>query len=98
MPAVELPANEQKLEGQFFGGNVQARTRLSQPLKYTGTLDGFKNQDLTPVLGREYEGLQVRDLLKWGDEMIRDLAVTSELTTALHMLANPHCGSEDEMY
>lgn len=81
MPAVELPANEQKLEGQFLGGNVQARTRLSQPLKYTGTLDSFKNQDLTPVLGREYEGLQVRDLLKWGDEMIRDLAVTSELTT-----------------
>ncbi|KAJ4392311.1 hypothetical protein N0V93_005936 [Gnomoniopsis smithogilvyi] len=75
MPAVELPVNEQWLDGHFFGGNVQARTRLSQPLKYTGTLDSFKNQDLTPVLGREYEGLQVRDLLKWGDEMIRDLAV-----------------------
>ncbi|CAN8096954.1 unnamed protein product [Discula destructiva] len=76
MPAVELAANEQKLDGQFVGGNVQARTRLSQPLQYHGTLDSFKNQDLTPVLGREYEGLQVRDLLRWGDEMIRDLAVT----------------------
>lgn len=80
MPAVELLANEQKLEGEVFGGNFQARTRLSQPLKYTGTLDSFKHQDLTPVLGREYEGLQARDLLKWGDEMIRDLAVTSKLT------------------
>lgn len=81
MPAVELTANEQSLDstgsGQFVGGNVQARTRLTKPLKYTGTLDSFKNQDLTPVLGREYEGLQVRDLLKWGDGMIRDLAVTS---------------------
>jgi hypothetical protein len=40
-------------------------------------LDNFKHQDSTPVIGREYEGLQVRDLLKWGDEMIRDLAITS---------------------
>lgn len=78
MPAVELAANEQRLDGHLVGGNVQARTRLSQPLQYTGTLDAFQSQDLTPVLGREYEGLQVRDLLKWGDEMIRDLAVTSE--------------------
>lgn len=81
MPSVELPANEQRLDGQFRGGNVQARTRLEKPLEYTGTLDSFKNQDLTPVVGREYEGLQVKDLLKWGDEMIRDLAVTSEYIT-----------------
>lgn len=78
MPSVELPAGEQQLDGQFFGGHVQARTRLLKPLKYTGTLDSFRSQDLTPVVGREYEGLQVRDLLRWGDEMIRDLAVTSE--------------------
>lgn len=78
MPAVELPASEQKLDGQYVGGNVQVRTRLTKPLEYTGTLDSFKSQDLTPVLGREYEGLQVKDLLRWGDEMIRDLAVTSE--------------------
>lgn len=78
MPSI---TNEQTLDnGQFFGGNVQARTRLQKPLHYTGTLDSFKNQDLTPVLGREYEGLQVRDLLRWGDDMIRDLAVTSEHT------------------
>lgn len=76
MPSVELPASEQRLDGQFLGGNVQARTRLEKPLEYAGTLDSFKNQDLTPVIGREYEGLQVKDLLKWGDDMIRDLAVT----------------------
>lgn len=78
MPSVELAASEQKLGGQFLGGNVHARTRALKPLKYTGTLDSFKNQDLTPVVGREYEGLQVRDLLRWGDGMIRDLAVTSK--------------------
>lgn len=77
MPSVELPTNEQQLGIQTFGGHVQARNHLSEPLKYTGTLDSFKNQDLTPVIGREYEGLQVRDLLKWDDETIRDLAATS---------------------
>lgn len=78
MPAVELPAAEQRLEDQFFGGNTQAQTRLLKPLQYNGSLDQFKHQDLTPVVGREFEGLQVRDLLRWGDDMIRDLAVVSK--------------------
>lgn len=80
MPAVSLPAKEHSLDdgSHFFGGHIQARTRLQKPLQYTGTLDRFQSQDLTPVVGREYEGLQVRDLLKWGDDMIRDLAVTSK--------------------
>lgn len=78
MPSAKLPAGEQQYDGQLFGGNAQARPRVLKPLKYTSTLDSFKNQDLTPVIGREYEGLQVRDLLRWGDDMIRDLAVTSE--------------------
>ncbi|KAI3399485.1 hypothetical protein diail_6747 [Diaporthe ilicicola] len=76
MPSVALPAGERQLDGQFFGGNAQAHPRLLKPLRYAGTLDNFTHQDVTPVLGREYEGLQVRDLLKWGDDMIRDLAVT----------------------
>jgi hypothetical protein len=59
------------------GGSSSARSRLLKPLSYSGSLDSFRNQDLTPVIGREYEGLQVTDLLKWGDDMIRDLAVTS---------------------
>ncbi|KAK7711146.1 hypothetical protein SLS63_012738 [Diaporthe eres] len=78
MPSVDLPAGEQQLDGQFFGGNAQARPRLLKPLRYAGTLDNFTHQDVTPVIGREYEGLQVRDLLKWGDDLIRDLAVTKE--------------------
>lgn len=78
MPSVDLPSGEQELGGQFFGGNAQARPRLLKPLEYAGTLDNFTNQDVTPVIGREYEGLQVRDLLKSGDDMIRDLAITSE--------------------
>lgn len=61
----------------IVGGHDDARSRLLEPLTYSGTLDKFKQQDLTPTIGREFEGLQVTDLLKWGDEMIRDLAITS---------------------
>lgn len=64
-------------DSSIIGGHETARSRLSKPLVYSGSLDNFKHQDSTPVIGREYEGLQVRDLLKWGDEMIRDLAITS---------------------
>jgi len=64
-------------DSHIIGGHESARSQLSKPLVYSGTLDRFKNQDVTPIIGREFEGLQVRDLLKWGDEMIRDLAITS---------------------
>lgn len=70
-------ARQDDADANIVGGHESARSRLSKPLVYSGTLDNFKHQDSTPVIGREYEGLQVKDLLKWGDEMIRDLAVTS---------------------
>ena len=55
-----------------------ARTKLDKPLSYTGTLDSYSQSDLTPVIGTEFEGLQVVDLLsaKNSDALIRDLAVT----------------------
>jgi alpha-ketoglutarate-dependent taurine dioxygenase len=55
-----------------------ARTRLDKPLSYTGLLDSYTHSDLTTVIGTEYEGLQVVDLLsaKNSDALIRDLAVT----------------------
>jgi alpha-ketoglutarate-dependent taurine dioxygenase len=55
-----------------------ARTKLDKPLSYTGSLDSYSHSDLTPVIGTEYEGLQVVDLLsaKNSDALIRDLAVT----------------------
>lgn len=56
-----------------------ARTRLTEPLEYTGLLDSYKHRDLTPVIGREYQGLQIVDLLKAENsrDLIRDVAVTS---------------------
>lgn len=54
-----------------------ARTRLDKPLSYSGSLDSYEQSDLTPVIGTEFEGLQVTDLLVAGnDALIRDLAAT----------------------
>ena len=42
----------------------------------SGSLDKYKHQDLTPVIGREFEGLQVTKLLTADEQVIKDLAVT----------------------
>jgi hypothetical protein len=61
------------------GGHEQAKPSISQPLEYSGSLDSFSYLDSTPVIGREYTGLQVVDILSSPecDRLIRDLAVTS---------------------
>ncbi|KAJ1329266.1 sulfonate dioxygenase [Microdochium nivale] len=60
----------------IVGGHDEARPSISKPLVYSGSLDRFEQNDLTPVIGREYYGLQIRDLLAWDDVAIRDLAAT----------------------
>ncbi|KAJ3056889.1 hypothetical protein HK097_003049 [Rhizophlyctis rosea] len=47
----------------------------SKPLKASGALDKFEHFDSTPVIGREYPTLQIKDILD-NDELIRDLAIT----------------------
>ena len=64
-------------EPNIVGGHPKARTQLAQPLEYSGTLDRFAHREMTPAIGREYEGLQVTELLAMNnDELIKDLAVT----------------------
>ncbi|CAJ0547689.1 Ff.00g044430.m01.CDS01 [Fusarium sp. VM40] len=69
-------APETVLSDSIIGGHAESRPRLSEPLTYTGSLDAIPQLDVTPVIGREYNGLQIRDLLKWDETHIRDLAVT----------------------
>jgi hypothetical protein len=79
MPSVKRSRVEdvhEDVDANIIGGHASARSRLLEPLVYSGSLDGFKHQDLTPVIGREFEGLQVTDLLRWGNAMIKDLAIT----------------------
>ena len=58
------------------GGSDIARTRCLRPMVNSGSLDNYKHQDLTPVIGREFEGIQVTDLLIGDEGLIKDLAVT----------------------
>ncbi len=69
--------------GVSFGGeDARARTRCDKPLVYSGSLDSYAHRDLTPVIGREYDDLQVTDLLESSDSnrLIKDLAVTGKLS------------------
>ncbi|GAB1199308.1 hypothetical protein APSETT444_008654 [Aspergillus pseudonomiae] len=80
------------------GGNAQSRPRISQPLEYTGTLDTYTHHDLTPVIGREYYGVQVAEILKSEecDRIIKDLAATTKQpeSSALHVHPLTEEGSE----
>lgn len=63
-PSVQAPATE---------------SQHKEPLKLIGILDQFEYFDVTPVIGREFAGV---NLAKWlrapnSDELIRDLAITS---------------------
>jgi hypothetical protein len=50
------------------------------PLQPKGVLDSYKCFDVTPVIGREFVDVNLKDWLKApnSDELIRDLAITSE--------------------
>ena len=75
MPSA-IHENEREKEG-IVGGHEAARPRISKPLTYSGELEKYTHNDLTPVIGREFEDIQVTDLLAGSDQLIRDLAVTS---------------------
>ncbi|KAF2638925.1 alpha-ketoglutarate-dependent sulfonate dioxygenase [Massarina eburnea CBS 473.64] len=49
-------------------------SRLSAPLKYTGSLDQYEHFDVTPVIGEEFPKLQLTDILS-DDNKLRDLAI-----------------------
>jgi len=67
--------NANSASNNIIGGNDLARPRFTR-LVYSGSLEKFTYNDLTPVIGREFENLQIRDLLKEGDDaVIRDLAI-----------------------
>lgn len=63
------------------GGHDQARPTINEPLIYSGSLDIFQHTDLTPVIGREYTGLQIAQVLlaEDRDRIIKDVAITGEI-------------------
>ena len=62
----------------------QVESQHREPLKLSGALDHFESFDVTPTIGREFVGVNLAKWLKApnSDELIRDLAITSELLPA----------------
>lgn len=71
-----------KEQDETFAPAVQEpsiETQHKSLLKLSGALDHFESFDVTPVIGREFVGV---NLAKWlrapnSDELLRDLAITS---------------------
>lgn len=73
MPSV---ATGEPSSTEIFGGHSDSRPRVSSPLTYTGKLEKAIESkiDLTPAIGTEISGLQIRGLLQADDDSYRDLA------------------------
>lgn len=73
MPSI---APQEVRSDSIIGGHPDSRPRLSNPITYTGSLEkSIASQlDLTPAIGREISGVQIRDLIDADDVLVRDLA------------------------
>lgn len=67
-------------------------TSYPQPLELTGALDQqFQFEESTPVIGREYPTVNIVDDIlnaKNSDDLVKDLAITSEYHTLSHNYLN----------
>lgn len=57
--------------------DAASKSRLSGPLKYSGSLDSYDQFDVTSVIGREFPGLQLSEILN-DDDKVRDLAILGQ--------------------
>lgn len=48
-----------------------------RPLKLSGALDAFDYEDVTPVIGREFAGVNIVNDILGNEDALRDLAITS---------------------
>ncbi|KAL0943296.1 alpha-ketoglutarate-dependent sulfonate [Colletotrichum truncatum] len=56
----------------------ELRTGHKEPLKLSGALDKFEHFEVTPIIGREYPNVDLKELLRApnSDDLLRDLAIT----------------------
>ena len=78
MPSAEEYTGSNGLDSTMRGGNPKARTRCIKPMVNSRSLDKYNYFDVTPVIGRQFENLQVTDILKSEDQVVKDLAITGE--------------------
>lgn len=70
--AIDTPSEPIASESTF--------TKYPKPLQLSGALDAYESFDTTPIIGREFPNA---NLVEWlnapnSDELIRDLAITSQ--------------------
>lgn len=70
----DLPTRSSEAKGSHDGHPYP------EPLKLSGALDAFKYEDTTPLIGREFLGVNIVDDLlnaEDADAKLRDLAINS---------------------
>lgn len=72
--ATAVPANTGN------GSDTSAESYPRPPLQLSGTLDKYPHHESTPVIGREYPTIQLKELLDApnSDELLRELAIVGE--------------------
>jgi hypothetical protein len=56
-----------------------------EPLQLKGVIDTYESFDVTPVIGREFVDVNLKEWLRApnSDDLIRDLAITGKFTRSL---------------
>lgn len=78
-PAVDVATDAATQGVQALKLAASAATLQKEPLKLTGALDQYEHFDVTPVIGREFPTINLKEFLRApnSDELLRDLAITS---------------------
>ena len=82
----ELQEHESKIDNGPDPSNLGAtpENQHKEPLKLSGSLDSYESFDVTPVIGKEFVGVNLAEWLNApnSDDLIRDLAITSILPSS----------------
>ena len=87
--SVVVPTTNQifeKVEAKLNGPTkTNASTLSRKPLELSGVLDQFKSFDVTPVIGKEFQDVNLAHWLRAenSDELLRDLAITGPFPSKL---------------
>lgn len=76
-PSADIDTSPQDLPSGPAVTKDSSQSRLTEPLVYSGSLDEFKQFDVTSNIGREFPDLQVSTLLN-DDEKLRDLGILGQ--------------------
>lgn len=77
-----MPPSAVQVEENVRADLSQLKLKASprkEPLKYSGSLDQYKSEDVTPIIGTEFPEANLVEFLNApnADELLRDLAIKS---------------------